>query len=201
MQNLPLRKLIFCSLLVLSFTSYSQKIKKPDVTDVVKANFFDPGISYEKRIGQQQTLYDKAFLSTSVFIGYSSSLGNTSGVDVYPALGLQYRYYYNGNKRASKGKRIEMNSMNYIAIVTEASFYKDNTYGFDKSRTQKTFGTAWGIQRNFPKRFSIDLNLGIGYSFTKQTVFNNPDSYSDLSFGEFTTLGQISLGFWLNKRE
>src|SRR5690242_20430630 len=176
MNKLP-NKLFLLLLLTTSISSFSQDKKDVDVTDVFKLNFFDPGISYEKRIGLQQTLYGKAFLSTSVFIGYSSSLGNISSVDVYPALGLQYRYYYNGNKRASKGKRVEMNSLNYIAVITEASFYKDNTYGLNKSRTEKTFGAAWGFQRNYPKRFSIDINLGIGYSFTKRTVYNYPDSY------------------------
>lgn len=200
MRNLVNKSILLLSLTI-SISSFSQDKKNVDVTDVFKINFFDPGISYEKRIGQQQTLYGKAFLSTSVFIGYSSSLGNMSSVDIYPALGLQYRYYYNGNKRASRDKRTDMNSMNYVAVVTEASFYKDNSYNLDKSRIQKIFGAAWGFQRNYAKRFSLDLNLGIGYSFNKRTVYNYPDSYSDIAFSEFTTLGQISLGFWLNKRE
>lgn len=195
------KKLSICSLLLLSLTSYSQETKETDVTDVFKANFFDPGISFEKRIGNSQTVYAQAFLSTSVFIGYSSSLGNISSVDIYPAFTLQYRYYYNGNKRAAKGKRTEMNSMNYISVVTEADFYKDNRYELNKSRTSKTLGAAWGFQRNYPKRFSLDINFGLGYSFGKQTVYNYPGSYSDISYGELTTLGQISLGFWLNKRK
>ena len=36
--------------------------------DVTKATFFDPGISYEKRIGKFQSLYAKAFLSTNIIL-------------------------------------------------------------------------------------------------------------------------------------
>jgi hypothetical protein len=193
--------LLFCTLLFLFISSFGQNKEDADVTDVIKANFFDPGISFEKRIGQSQTLYGQAFLSTAIFIGYSSSLGNISSVDVYPALTLQYRYYYNGNKRTSKEKRIEMNSMNYISIVTDASFYKDNRYDLNKSRIMKTFGAAWGFQRNYSRRFSLDINVGIGYAFGKETILIYPDSYSDISYSDFTTLGQISLGFWLNRKK
>ena len=192
---------VFCLLLLLSIFSVGQKTESVDVTDVLKVNFFDPGISLEKRIGQSQTLYGQAFLSTAIFIGYSSSLGNISSVDIYPALTLQYRYYYNGNKRTSKGKRIEMNSMNYVTLVTDASFYKDNRYDLNKSRIMKTLGAAWGFQRNYPKRFSLDINVGIGYAFGKETILNYPGEYSDISYSEFTTIGQISLGFWLNRKK
>ena len=131
-MNKILSQFLLCLFLLLSVSSFTQDTKVADVTDVIKANFFDPGISYEKRIGESQTLYGQAFLSTSIYIGYSSALGNMSGVDIYPALTLQYRYYYNGNKRAEKGKRTAMNSLNYIGIVTEADFYTDRSWGQDK---------------------------------------------------------------------
>lgn len=196
-----LSKAFICFLLFTSNTCICQDSKNTDVTGVLKANFFDPGISHEKRLGMSQTLYGQAFLSTSIYIGYSSALGNLSGVDIYPALTLQYRYYYNVDKRSNKGKRTAMNSMNYLAIVTEADFYTDRSWDQDVSRVLKTFGTAWGFQRNYPKRFSLDFNIGIGYAFSRKTVMSLPGEYTSISFADFTTLGQISLGFWLNKRE
>ena len=199
-MNKILSQFLLCLFLLLSVSSFTQDTKVADVTDVIKANFFDPGISYEKRIGESQTLYGQAFLSTSIYIGYSSALGNMSGVDIYPALTLQYRYYYNGNKRAEKGKRTAMNSLNYIGIVTEADFYTDRSWGQDKSRVQKMFGTVWGFQRNYPKRFSLDLNIGFCYAFGKKTVMSLPGEYTSITFGEFTTLSQLSLGFWLNRK-
>lgn len=191
----------FCFLLFISNTCICQDTKNIDVTDVFKANFFDPGISYEKRLGKSQTLYGEVFLSSSFYIGYSSSLGNLSSFNIYPALTLQYRYYYNGDKRANKGKRTAMNSMNYLGIVFEADLYTDRSWDQDVTRVFKNFGTVWGFQRNYSKRFSLDFNIGLGYAFSKKTVMGYPGEYSEIKFGEWTTLGQISLGFWLNKRE
>jgi hypothetical protein len=200
-MKMVLSKAFFCSLILFSNACICQQAKEVDVTDVFKANFFDPGISYEKRLGFSQTLYGQAFLSTSIYIGYSSALGNLSSVDIYPALTLQYRYYYNGDKRANKGKGTALNSMNYLTIVAEADFYTDRSWDQDVSRVLKTFGTAWGFQRNYPKRFSLDFNIGVGYAFSKKTVMSLPGEYTSISFADFTTLGQISLGFWLNKRK
>ena len=199
-MSAALSKACFWALLFISNVCFCQDNKEVDVTDVFKLNFFDPGISYEKRIGASQTLYGQAFMSTSIYIGYSSALGNLSSIDIYPALTLQYRYYYNGNKRTEKGKRTAMNSMNYISIVTEADFYTDESWGQNESRVLKTFGTVWGFQRNYPGRFSLDLNIGFGYAFGKKTVMSLPGEYTSISFGELTTLGQISLGFWLNRK-
>jgi hypothetical protein len=45
---------------------------------------------------------------------------------MYPALALQYRYYYNAARRRAKGKRTEMNSLNYVSALVETDFYKEN---------------------------------------------------------------------------
>jgi len=171
-----------------------------DIRDVTKATFFNPGVSYEKRVGKLQSLTAQAFLSTTIFIGYSSSLGNTSHIDMYPALSLQYKYYYNVTKRKEKGKRTEMNSANYISAITEIDFYEDRVLPEKDIRTQKIIGVSWGFQRNYPSRFSLDLNFGLGYVFTKQTTINDAGQYITKNIGEFTNVGQIALGFWLNKR-
>ena len=195
------RGTFFSLSLLFSVACFSQDKKDVDVTDVFKANFFDAGISYEKRIGNSQTLCGQAFLATSIYIGYSSYFGNTSGIDIYPALTLQYRYYYNGNRRNEKGKRTAMNSMNYFNFVTEAEFYTDRSWGQNVSRVYKIIGTTWGFQRNYAKRFALDINVGLGYGFSRKTVMGYPGEYTTISFGEFTTLGQVSLGFWLNKEK
>ena len=196
-----LRRMIFWCWIIMPAVSFSQESNELDVRDIAKANFFDPGFSFEKRIGNSQTLYMQAFMSTSIAIGYSSALGNTSSINSYPALTFQYRYYYNGKKRESKGKRTEMNSMNYVSVMTQASYYKDKSWGQNESRILKIFGGAWGFQRNYANRFSIDFNFGLCYAFGNKTVMNLPDEYSSTPYGEVTNCGQISLGFWLNKKE
>ena len=185
-----------------SANCFSQNDAKTDIRDVTKLNFFDPGISYEKRIGKLQSLTAQAFLSTSIYIGYSGALGNTSSINVYPALSLQYRYYYNAAKRNAKGKRTEMNSLNYVSTIAEVDFYNEDVSSTEQNRRSlKVVGIAWGFQRNYPKRFSLDLSFGLGYVFSKQTTINDAGEYITENNGVFTNIGQIGLGFWLNKRD
>jgi len=97
-----------------------------------------------------------------------------------------------------------MNSLNYISPMVEMVFSKRrvsvSNFVEDKRRPITTVGLAWGIQRNYPKHFSLDLNLGLGWLFTKVSLPDgNGQPYTDHT-NEFTSIGQITLGFWLNKR-
>jgi hypothetical protein len=74
------------------------------------------------------------------------------------------------------------------------TFFKEtvSSNGDTDIRSLNSFGIAWGISRNYKKRFSLDLSIGPGYYYTKRTT---------VSEGGITLVGQISLGFWLNKRK
>jgi len=195
-------KLFLPLVILISANCYSQKDINTDIRNVTKITFLNPGVSYEKKIGKLQSLYAQAFLSTSIYLGYSSSLGSTSGINIYPALALQYRYYYNAARRKAKGKRTEMNSLNYVSALVETDFYRENvsSNGEKQLRASKIFGAVWGFQRNYQKRFSLDLNLGVSYVYSKETTINDAGQYITKNVGEFTNLGQIGLGFWLNRR-
>jgi hypothetical protein len=191
--------------LLLSINSFSQDKEAFIVTDVTKLTFLNPGISYEKAIGKFQTLYGQAFMNTSISYSYSSSLGTNSDISFDPALTLQYRYYFNFKRREQAGKRTEMNNLNYIAPVFQTYFSRggisSDYYNEQKRRAITAIGALWGIQRNYPKRFSLDLNLGLGYLFTKGTTLNNAGEVVKKNVGLVTALGQLNLGFWLNKRK
>ena len=195
-------KLFLPLVILISANCYSQKDINTDIRNVTKITFLNPGVSYEKKIGKLQSLYAQAFLSTSIYLGYSSSLGSTSGINIYPALALQYRYYYNAARRKAKGKRTEMNSLNYVSALVETDFYRENvsSNGEKQLRASKIFGAVWGFQRNYQKRFSLDLNLGVSYVYSKETTINDAGQYITKNVGEFTNIGQIGLGFWLNRR-
>ena len=195
-------KIFLLLVILISANCFSQKDINTDIRNVTKITFFNPGVSYEKKIGKLQSLYAQAFLSTSIYLGYSSSLGSTSGINMYPALALQYRYYYNAARRKAKGKRTEMNSLNYVSALVETDFYRENvsSNGEKQLRASKIFGVVWGFQRNYQKRFSLDLNLGVSYVYSKETTIDDAGQYTTKNVGEFTNLGQIGLGFWLNRR-
>ncbi|MEO7044164.1 MAG: hypothetical protein ABI091_02570, partial [Ferruginibacter sp.] len=67
-------------------------------------------------------------------------------------------------------------------------------------RAVKKFGIAWGLQRNYKSRFSLDMNVGPGYFFAKVTRQNIIGQFATENTSGFTILGQVNLGFWLNKR-
>jgi len=191
-------------LIIISTNCLSQNRSNADITDVTKLTFFNPGISYEKRIGKFQSLYAQAFMSTSIGLSYSSSFGFASFIYFDPAMALQYRFYYNPVKRKSKGKRTEMNSLNYVSSIFDLIISKSSrsfaSY-YEKDRYATTLvGIAWGLQRNYPKRFSLDLSFGAGYLYTKEAEINDSGQFVIKNAGQFTTLVQLNVGFWLNRR-
>ena len=202
---MQLKTLIILFFLATSTYCFSQVKLQTDIVDITKVTFLNPGISYEKRIGKFQSIVGKTFMNTSVSIGYSSSLGNRSSINFDPALTFQYRYYYNFDKRQAKGKRTEMNSLNYLSPTFMTVFSKNRIsvdhYVENNRRPINTTGIVWGIQRNYKSRLSLDFNLGLGYLFTTATLPNNTGQTVKENVGKFSTLGQLSLGFWLNKRK
>ena len=199
---MKLTKLYFIPLLIITVSSFAQEQDEVDVTDVFKVTVINPGVSYEKRVGKYQTLYGQLFVNTSVSAGWSSSFGNSFELYVDPAFTAQYRYYYNAKKRERKGKRTDLNSMNYLTGIFETLLSKRtvsaSSFNEPNRRSINTLGVAWGFQRNYNSRFSLDLNLGLGYLVTKVS-YPNIYQASDV-VGEFTTMGQINIGFWLNRR-
>ncbi|RYY09402.1 MAG: hypothetical protein EOO04_38475 [Chitinophagaceae bacterium] len=183
---------LLCLFKITSAVSQNEIIS--DVVNISKISFLSPGFSYEQRIGRFQTLYGRAFLNPAGYIGYSSTFGTSSRLYLDPAITIQYRYYYNAKQRQERGRNTQMNNLNYLAPVFKMTFNAENS-----ERTVYKTGLVWGLQRNYRKRFSLDLNLGLGYEFAKGSRVN----YGDINSGrisEFTTIGQLNLGFWLNSR-
>lgn len=197
-------KAVYLLLLTISINSFSQQKDQPDITNITRATFFSPGISYEKRVGKFQSILGNAFVATSFSFSYSSSLGTNSDISFDPSLALQYRYYYNNRQRLAKSRRTEKNSLNYMSVIAETDFTKNSissSYLVEEDRRPVySIGVAWGFQRNYPKRFSLDLNLGGGYVFASNTKLNEFGQPVKVNSGRLTSIGNLSLGFWLNKR-
>jgi hypothetical protein len=145
-------------------------------------------------------------MNTSAYFSYSSTFGTQGGIYFDPAAKAQYRYYYNAEKRTAKGKRTEMNSLNYVGGLVQTIFtdaaYIDDHVNEDKRRPVNTIGIIWGFQRNGSKHFSLDLNLGVGYLFGKGTKLDevNWTPYSS-PVSEVTGIVSLNLGFWLNSKK
>ena len=200
-RDVRVSKNLLFALLLISNVSYSQKNIKTDVTNVSKVTFFNPGLSYEKRIGRHQTLYGQVFMNTSVSYSFSSNFGSYTKFYFDPAVTIQYRYYYNTKRRERTGKRIEMNSLNYVSGVLQTILSKARivsyTYDEKKRRAMDQLAIVWGLQRNYQKRFSLDFNLGLACLFAKETI--NTQQNIKENVGVLLPLVHLNLGIWLNK--
>ncbi|HWI93905.1 MAG TPA: hypothetical protein VNT20_21650 [Flavisolibacter sp.] len=196
-------KLICSGLLLLATVAAFSQQDETDVTNVTKVTIINPGLSYEARIGKFQTLYMQGFMSMSGYFSYSDALGTESAFYFDPAADIQYRYYYNGRKRFEMEKRTEMNSMNYVTVMSEfiLSKMRLTTDYIDESKRRaiSRFGVGWGFQRNYAQHFSLDLNLGLGYLLSKGTSYNWNGQLTTKTISTPTFMGQFNIGFWLNK--
>lgn len=187
-----------------TLTGFSQNSDEVDITNIMKVNIINPGLSYEQRIGKLQSLHVQAYMSPSFGVGFSDAIGTTSFFYIDPAVNLQYRYYYNARRRQEKGKRTEMNSLNYIGPVYDALFSKERVYPSGAIKTYKgtihRAGALWGFQRNYPSRFALDLAAGPVYLYSK-VKFQSGNDITEVTTNEFDVMIQIRLGFWLNKRD
>ncbi|RYY88580.1 MAG: hypothetical protein EOO15_08600 [Chitinophagaceae bacterium] len=213
-----MRNTVLLLLSILSLTTTIAQQKNTDSTagirDLVRVTFLNPGISYEKRIGRFQSMVVQAYGG----LGFEGS-DNTSpaGVryDVYfePGGSLQYRYYYNYNARSAAGRRTENNNLNFVGPLYQFAWARTGaTSSFSPyeevsdAHAVHNLGFVWGIQRNYPKRFSLDLGIGVGYLFEKRTRYtyspNPPFTGTRVTenVSNYTFVGQFSLGFWLGKR-
>jgi len=173
------------------------------ITNVTRITILNPGISYEMRTGKTSTVYLNAYTTTLSSIGYSSTFGWSTQFNFDPSLSLQYRFYHNIRRRLEKGKRIEKNSLNYIATVYQMSFSKnalsDGVYVNNSRRPINELGVVWGMQRNYANRFSLGLNVGPGIFFGKDRIEEPTESYT-VNITEFTLVAHLELAIWLGRK-
>lgn len=178
--------------------------KSDDVRNVSTAMILSPGFSYEHKIGRLQTLKAAVSMAASFGYTYSSSLGSEAYLYFDPAASLAYRYYFNYRQRSEKGKRTDMNSLNYIGpmynVVFTKAAIKENSFEENEVRGVSVAGVVWGMQRNYRSRFSLDLNLGLGYQFGRVTQYDQNNQIYSSTEGSLYPMGTLTLGIWLNRR-
>ncbi len=131
---------------------------------VFRINFLSPGLEYEFPVCQKSTF------SAGAGVAYGGSYPDLSiGGSGYlylitPFLDLQYKHFYNFEKRLAKNKNIAHNSGNFIMArlytrgeTIEANFGRTSKYDFAISPT-------WGIQRNYGS-FHLLFDVGTFYYF------------------------------------
>ena len=87
-----------------------------------------------------------------------------------------------------------------MTIFSKNAISSDH-YFENNRRPINTAGIVWGMQRNYKSRFSLDFNVGLGYLFTTATLPDNNGHTIKENVGKLSSVGQLNLGFWLNKRK
>lgn len=178
------------ALISIAFASNAQQFTAQDEATTTKSvtniSILSPAITHEIAVGRNQTVFLAGALNG---IARFEEIGNTnpktfnSDYGLAPKASVDFRNYYNFGKRLGKGKNINNNSGNYLALRAEYEFapivnkdkFLTNNNGF-------AIGGVWGIQRVYNSGIYLGLSLGAGFLFGN-TKF------------ESTGMGDFHLGF------
>lgn len=101
------------------------------------------------------------------------------GFILQSVLTLEPRYYYNLEKRNSRGKKTSKNSGNYLSLKT--SYHPDwFVLNLDENITKTadlSIIPTWGIKRQIGSNFTYEAGLGLGY----RIVYLKPNYYNGSS--------------------
>jgi len=155
---------------------------------IFKIEILNPGFVYEKGLNENSTFY--AGISANFGIPVSDRTNFDVYSILYPTIDLQYRHYYNLDKRKSKFKNFTNNSGQYVAAKFEAYTILNSTEAVERYN-RAGVGGVWGFQKNGkPITFNFEIGLGLG---TRNFTFTNYPELDREGFALFG-LGKLSLG-------
>jgi hypothetical protein len=154
----------FLTFLLAPFVLFAQN-DNPTTVDLFKVNILNPGITYEKSLSKNTTLCLDANLSFGVAIHENHTIFLT-----VPYLRGQYRYYYNLDKRISKGKDVSRNSGGFIALNTSYYLSPIGNDTYISNYDGFTLGGVWGFQKTYKSGFNLGATAGLGNNFSSNQV-------------------------------
>lgn len=130
------------------------------------------GLSYEKKISQQITIYSMLGL---VYYGkgattYITIFGPSEYYAITPQITVQPRFYYNLDKRAASDKNVDNNSANYVGFAARffhQSFFLSNSDRFSRGPAVLDLMLSYGLQRSFFNRMNFDLAIQPGIEISQ----------------------------------
>ena len=157
----------------IAFTSNAQQFTAQDEATTTKSvtniSILSPAITYETAIGRNQTLFfagELNLMSRFEEVGNSNPRTINSYYGLAPRAVVDFRNYYNFSKRLGKGKNINNNSGNYLALRTLYTFDPIvNKDQFPSYNNGFALGGVWGIQRVYKSGIYLGLSLGVGFLF------------------------------------
>ena len=167
------------------------------------------GVHYEMLGNKKNSIILSAQINHTAGWGYA----NANFLFYYliqPKLTIEYRYYYNQNRREKKKRWTDFRSLNYLGILMENKGDQYPVFVFYKKRSsEKTvydrnfchhevsyLGPVWGLQRTIGerKRMYWSTEIGIGYNISK----NKTRAVYEKKYDDWAIIGDFfSIGFVL----
>ena len=164
-----MKKLLLLSLFIAVSTFGASTAFAQETEKVFRINFINPGLEYELPVSSSSTF------SVNIGVGYSGSYPNlttttfgTGGIYVLaPFADVQFKRFYNLDKRADNARTTDNNSGNFISLRfrTRGQSIDDNVSR--KAGYDFAIGPTWGIQRSYGQ-FHLLFDLGPQFYFDSE---------------------------------
>ena len=175
-------------MLAISFTSLAQQSKSALAEGEVSKSLYGIQIGLlsihahnEFRIGATASLRVEAGVQ---FEGASYRFSNDE-LYAFPVFSVEPRYYYNLDRRLSKGKSIDKNNGNFLSLLVKASTGRSIDFGgVENRKINEDYGVyvRWGLKRTFGKHFTMETAVGPGIVRSYSTNATELSSDIDLMF-------------------
>ena len=155
------------------------------------------GVQYEKALSENFT----AVASLDYLGGFSYMEDFTGDSELNyiltTGISLEGRYYYNFDRRLSKGKRITNNTGNYVAL--KGNYLPDLLTSSSEGLTLNPQGSLtvnYGIKRSFATNFFYEFYTGLGMSFYQDENYSfDSENQTYNPYHSTTTAVALDLGF------
>jgi hypothetical protein len=144
---------------------------------------------HEARLSNQIALRTEIGLDSGIWGG---DFYDGIGFLMTPVITVEPRWYYNLNKRETKGKSTAGNSGNFLALKT--SVHPD-WFVISNADNVRVIGDVsvvptWGIRRSIGSHFNFETGLGLGY----RCIFAKQAGYAK-DYGELAVNVHLRFGY------
>ena len=148
----------------MTFSTFAQDASVEKSIFGVQTGFLGIWGYHEAKLSNQIALRTEIGLDGAIFL---SDNRDANGFALVPAITLEPRWYFNLERRLTRGKRIDGNSGTFFSIKT--TYHPDwfvisskdkNTYNFI---SDISIIPTIGIRRNLGKNFNYETGFGVGY--------------------------------------
>lgn len=182
--------------LFLSTSLFAQE-KATDLFNI-NLSILGVGVQYEKALNNNLTVVGSLDYSGGFRYSNNYLYGSDFEYILTTNIALEGRYYYNFNRRISKGKNTSKNSGNYLAL--KVGYVPDwLTYSNSKNLSVSPQGMVtfnYGLKRSFAQNFFYEFYTGLGINFYQdENLSFDPVNQMYGTYKSNTTALALDLGF------